>query len=217
VAAARRDGWPIWAEATPHHLTHTGAMEAEIGCWGKVNPPLRAERDTERLWRGFRDGAITCLGSDHGTGGRTRAMKEKGGGKHDNIWAARSGNRGGMEHTLPVLMTFGVHRGRLTMEELVRIGSLNTAKVFGLYPRKGVLLPGADADIVIVDPELEADVDDRFYHCLCEVSVYAGYRFRGLARTTIVRGRVMMEDRETVGTPGWGRHLARGRAERCGA
>jgi dihydropyrimidinase/dihydroorotase len=216
VAAARRDGWPVWAEVTPHHLTHTGAMEAEIGCWGKVNPPLRSEGDTERLWRGVHDGAITCLGSDHGTGGRTRATKEKGGGKHQNIWAARSGNRGGIEHMLPVLMTFGVHRGRLSIEDLVRIGSLNTAKVFGLYPRKGALLPGADADIVIVDPELEATVDERFYHGVCEVSVYAGWRFKGLARTTIVRGRVMMEDRVTVGGAGWGQYVPRGRAARGG-
>jgi dihydropyrimidinase len=68
VAAARTRGQSVWAEVTPHHLTHTGDMEAEIGCWGKVNPPLRAARDTERLWRAFHDGGVTCLGSDHGTG-----------------------------------------------------------------------------------------------------------------------------------------------------
>jgi dihydropyrimidinase/dihydroorotase len=175
-----------------------------------VNPPLRAARDTERLWRAVHDGGITCLGSDHGTGGRTRALKEKGGGRHQNIWGARSGNRGGLEHFLPVLMTFGVGTGRLAMEDLVRVGAENTARVFGLYPRKGVLAPGADADVVIVDPDLEATVDDAFYHCLCEVSVYRGRKLRGLARTTIVRGRVMMEDRATVGGPGWGRHLPRG-------
>jgi N-acyl-D-aspartate/D-glutamate deacylase len=87
------------------------------------------------------------------------------------------------------------------LEDLVRVGGENTARVFGLYPRKGVLAPGADADIVIVDPDLEATVDDAFYHCLCEVSVYRGQTFRGLALTTIVRGRVMMEDRQTVGPP----------------
>lgn len=210
VAAARARGEPVWSEVTPHHLTHTGDMEEEIGCWGKVNPPLRAARDTERLWRAFHDGGITCLGSDHGTGGRTRAMKEKGGGQHNNIWGARSGNRGGLEHFLPVLMTSGVAAGRLSMEDLVRVGAENTARVFGLYPRKGVLAPGADADVVIVDPDLEATVDDAFYHCLCEVSVYRGQKFRGLAWTTIVRGRVMMETRQTVGTPGWGRHVPRG-------
>ena len=173
---------------------------------------LGAVRDTERLWRAFHDGGITCLGSDHGTGGRTRPTKEKGGGRHQNIWCARSGNRGGLEHFLPVLMTSGVAAGRLSMEDVVRVGAENTARVFGLYPRKGVLAPGADADVVIVDPDLEATVDDAFYHCLCEVSIYRGQKFRGLSWTTIVRGRVMMEARQTVGAPGWGRHVPRGAA-----
>jgi dihydropyrimidinase/dihydroorotase len=212
VAAARARGEAVWAEVTPHHLTHTGDMEREVGCWGKVNPPLRAVDDTERLWRAFHDGGITCLGSDHGTGGRTRPTKEKGGGRHQNIWGARSGNRGGLEHFLPVLMTSGVAAGRLSVEDVVRVGAENTARVFGLYPRKGVLAPGADADVVIVDPDLEATVDDAFYHCLCEVSIYRGQKFRGLAWTTIVRGRVMMEARQTVGAPGWGRHVPRGAA-----
>jgi dihydropyrimidinase len=216
VAAARRDGWPVWAEVTPHHLTHTGDMEAEIGCWGKVNPPLRSRLDCDRLWRALHDGGVTCLGSDHGTGGRTRATKQGGGGQHSNIWAARSGNRGGMEHFLPVMMTFGVNAGRLSIEDLARVGATNTAKVFGLYPRKGALLPGADADVVIVDPEREASVDDRFYHCLCEVSVYRGWTFKGMATTTIVRGQVMMDEGETVGQPGWGRYVAREPAARGG-
>ena len=212
VAAARREGWPVWAEVTPHHLTHTGSMEDEVGCWGKVNPPLRAAADIERLWRAFHDGGITCLGSDHGTGGRTHATKAKGGPKHGNIWQARSGNRGGLEHFLPVLMTFGVHAGRISIEDVARVGALNTAKVFGLYPRKGTLVPGADADLIIVDPDREAVVDGHFYHCLAETSVYHGQRFRGMARTTIVRGRVMMDEFETLEKPGWGRYLPRGGA-----
>jgi dihydroorotase-like cyclic amidohydrolase len=214
VARARRNGWPVWSEVGPSWLTHTADMEQEIGCWGKVNPPLRSRRDVERLWRGMHDGAVTCLGTDHGTGGRTRETKEKGGGKHHNIWMARAGIRGGLEHLLPVMMTHGVHGGRIGIEDLVRVGATNPAKVFGLYPQKGALQPGADADIVIVDPERETTVDDDFYHCLCEVSIYRGWRFRGLARTTIVRGRVMMEDFETVGKPGWGRYVPRGRGAR---
>ena len=109
-------------------------------------------------------------------------------------------------------MTFGVHAGRISIEDVARVGALNTAKVFGLYPRKGALVPGADADVVIVDPDREAVVDDHFYHCLCETSVYGGYRFRGMARTTVVRGRVMMDEFETVGAPGWGRYVPRGDA-----
>jgi len=217
VAAARREGRPVWAEVGPSWLTHTCDMEREVGCWGKVNPPLRYRRDVERLWRGIHDGGITCLGTDHGTGGRARAMKEKGGGKHDNIWAARAGIRGGLEHLLPVMMTHGVRAGRISIEDLARVGATATARAFGLYPRKGALIPGADADIVIVDPDRTATVDDRFYHCRCEVSIYQGWTFQGLARTTLVRGRVMMEDFETVGAPGWGRYVPRGPAARGAA
>ncbi len=215
VAEARRRGSPVWSEAGPSWLSHTCETEGEIGCWGKVNPPLRYRRDVERLWQGIHDGGVTCLGTDHGTGGRTRAMKEKGGGKHGNIWAARAGIRGGLEHLLPVMMTLGVNAGRISIEDLVRVGATNTARVFGLYPRKGALVAGADADIVIVDPTREATVDERFYHCVCEVSIYHGWALRGMARTTIVRGRVMMEDFETVETPGWGRYIPRGPAARA--
>jgi len=214
VGEARRDGLQIWSEVGPHWLTHHSGMEDEIGCWGKVNAPLRSPADNEALWRGFHADAVTCLGTDHGTGGRTRETKEKGGGKHDNIWAARPGIKGGSEHMLPAMMTYGVHTGRISMEDLVRTGAATTARVFGLYPRKGVLAPGADADIVIVDPERTATVDDDFYRGLCEVSIYDGHQFRGMARTTIVRGRVQMEDYETVLEPGDGRYQPRGDAAR---
>ena len=212
VAGARARGWPIWSEVGPSWLTHTCEMEEEVGCWGKVNPPLRYQRDVDRLWRGIHDGGVTCLGTDHGTGGRTRAMKEKGGGKHGNIWKARAGIRGGLEHLLPVMMTHGVHAGRISIQDLVRVGATGPARAFGLYPRKGALMPGADADVVIVDPDREVTVDDDFYHCRCEVSIYRGRTFRGLARTTIVRGRVMMDDFETADKPGWGKYVPRGPA-----
>jgi dihydroorotase-like cyclic amidohydrolase len=173
-----------------------------------VNPPLRAAADVDRLWRAFHDGDITCLGSDHGTGGRTHATKAKGGPKHGNIWNARSGNRGGLEHFLPVLMTFGVHAGRISIG-VARVGALNTARCSGCI-REGALVPGADADVVIVDPD-RGRVDDR-YHCLCETSVCAAVPLPRHGRTTVVRGRVMMDEFGTVGAPGWGRYVPRGDA-----
>jgi dihydropyrimidinase len=212
VAAARADGVRVAAETGPQWLTHHGGMEDDIGCWGKVNPPLRSPDDVQALWRALQAGTISCLGTDHGTGGRTAATKEKGGGKHANIWAARPGIRGGSEHMLPVLMTYGVHTGALTVEDLVRVTSTETARIFGLYPQKGAIVPGADADLVIVDPDREAVVDEHFYQSLCEVSIYEGRRLRGLAHTTVVRGKVSMDAFEPVSAPGWGRYLPRGAA-----
>ena len=207
VAAARQQGYPIWGETGPQWLTHSGEMETAIGNWGKVNPALKYADDNERLWRGIRDGGITNIGNDHGTGGRTRAQHEKNGGKYNNIWNSRPGIRGGMEHMLPVLMTFGVQAGRISIEDLVRVCATNNARAFGLYPRKGVLAPGSDADIVIINAEKEVTIDKDFYHCLCEVSIYDGWRVKGLARTTIIRGEVMMEDYETIGKPGHGKYI----------
>jgi len=210
VSRKRREGYPVWGETAPHYLTHTADMESEIGCWGKVIAPLRYARDRERLWQGILANDITNIGTDDGTGGRTAITKEKGGGKANNIWKARMGIRGGLEHMLPVMMTFGVNAGRISIEDMVRVCSTNTAKAFGLYPRKGVLAPGSDADILIIDPNEEVAVGGDFYHHPCEVSIYQGWRFKGVARTTIVRGRIMMENYETVVSPGWGKFIPRG-------
>ena len=138
VRVAKQNGYPIWGETTPAYLTHTCEMDQQIGCWGKVNPSLKYSRDNERLWRGILDGEIANLGSDHCA--FTRKVKEEsmeGQGKHGNIWMARPGLCGGMEHLLPVMMTFGVNTGKISIEDMVRISSTNTAKVFGLSPRKG--------------------------------------------------------------------------------
>lgn len=210
IAEARARGLQVDAEVGPHWLTHDRNMENEIGCWGKVNPPLRSTKDVEALWAALRNGDVSCIGTDHGTGGRTRLTKESGGGKHDNIWAARPGVRGGSEHMLPVLMTYGVAAGRLTMEQFVCRASAEPARVFGLWPAKGQLSPGADADVVVVDPDEERVVDTGFYHATNEVSVYTGQRLRGLARTVVVGGRVVVDEFETVAKGPAGRYLPRG-------
>jgi dihydropyrimidinase/dihydroorotase len=125
-------------------------------------------------------------------------LKEGGGGKHNNIWSARSGIIGGVEHWLPVMMTFGVLAGRITIEQMVRVCSTNNAKVFGLYPRKGTIRPGSDADIVLVDPAREVKVSTAFYRSSADWTIYDGWTFRGLPTWTIAGGSVVMEDGELV-------------------
>lgn len=205
MARWRREGHRVWGETLIGYLTHTAEMEEQIGCWGRINPSLKYARDNERLWRAIAEGSISTLGTDH----ISVSLKEKeaGKGKHNNVWDSPSGWCGGMEHTLPVLMTFGVNAGRISIEDAVRVSSTNAAKIFGLYPRKGVLAPGSDADIVLVDPDREAVVDDKFYHCRCEYSIYDGWKLKGLARTAIIRGEVAMEDFKTVARPGYGQFV----------
>ena len=205
---SRRKGYLVWGETCPHYLTHTADMESEIGCWGKVNPSLKYAADNEALWRQIRSGGITSLATDHAA--VSISEKERQGKRqHNNIWESRLGICGGMEHMLPIMMTFGVNAGRISIEDMVRVCSTNTAKTFGIYPRKGALCLGSDADIVIVDPSKEAVIDEHFYHCEGGSSIYRGWKVKGMAEITIVRGEVMMEHFQTVGRPGYGKYISR--------
>ena len=104
-------------------------------------------------------------------------------------------------------MTYGVEAGRISIEDMTRVCSTNNAKVFGLYPRKGTLQVGSDADLVLVDPEREATISPEFYHGLNDWSIYYGWKVRGLPRMTLVRGQVMLDDFEVVGQAGSGQYL----------
>lgn len=197
-------GVNIFAETCPHYLILHKDM-AELGGWGKVVPPLRTEADQEALWTGIRRGIIRTIGSDHCP--YSKESKEQGGGKN-NLWTAMPGFNNGMEHLLPLMWTHGVDRGRITVEEFVKICSENSARIFGLYPRKGALLPGSDADVIIVDPQREAVIDSSFYHTRSpEWSVFYGQRVRGLCTFTMVRGRVVYKDGKAAEQAGHARFI----------
>jgi len=211
VEAVEREqcsGLDLVAETCPQYLTLDQTMEAQVGCWGKVNAPVRTAADQERLWQALRDGSVTTMGTDHAP--LDRAGKEKGGQQFDDVWTAGPGIPSGLEHLLPLLLSAGVSAGRLDIEQLVRVASENTAKVFGLCPRKGVLQPGADADLVIVDPAYEGEIGRDFYHGVArDWSPYFGYPLRGLPVLTMVRGTVVMAERELVDDRPRGRYLPR--------
>lgn len=205
VAEAQRSGQQVAAETQTCFLTHTAEMEEEIGAWGKINPALKYERDRQALWAGIRRGTVTCLGDDHLDYDLSDKQPD-GAERFDNVFGCNAGMPGGMEHLLPVLITAGVRTGLVTIEDIVRVCSTNTARLMGLYPRKGVLAPGADADVVVVDPERHKAVDESFYHTrVKDWSLYWGWTLYGIPSTTLVRGTVVLEEGETVGTPGHGR------------
>jgi dihydroorotase-like cyclic amidohydrolase len=181
-------------------------MEAEYGCLPKVIPALKGRADREALWQGLADGTLTTLGTDHATWTREEKLGPDGR-VHDNIWGALPGMTG-MECLLPALMTFGVRPGRLSIEQVARICSENPARRFGLYPRKGVLQVGSDADYVVVDPEKQATVDDDYYKAwISDWSIYHGFEFRGMPETTVIRGEAVVERGEIVGRPGHGTYV----------
>jgi dihydropyrimidinase len=212
VERAQRAGVDLVAETCPQYLTLDQGMERDVGCWGKLIPPLRTAADQERLWQALRDGTVTTLGTDHVP--LDLAAKQCGGDQFGDIWKARLGIANGMEHLLPVMLSAGLASGRLDIEALVRLACANTAKVFGLYPRKGAIQAGSDADLVIVDPTIEGAIGPGFYHGVAhEWSPFFGFPIRGLARLTMVRGTVVMEDRELVDDTPRGRYLRRSVAE----
>jgi dihydropyrimidinase len=183
-------------------------MKEQIGCCGKVNPPLRTKADQERLWQALRDGGVTTLGTDHVPS--DLATKQNGGKQFGDIWMSRPGLPSGMEHLLPLLLSSVISAGRLDIQALARIGSENTAKLFRLYPRKGTLQPGSDADLVIIDPTIEGQIGRDLYRRVAhECSPYFGYSLLGLPILTMVRGSVVMESGTLVDERSHGRFLRR--------
>jgi dihydropyrimidinase/dihydroorotase len=210
VTQARERGAPVVGETLVTFLANT--IEDDLGVWGKVSPPLREPRHQKALWEAVRTGAIDHVGTDHIA--TSVEEHELGKGQHgEHFWDAPPGIQPGMEFMLPMLLTEGYNRNRLTMERLVEVCSTNNAKQFGLYPRKGAIAVGSDADLVVVDPTLETTVDDDFFHTRePRWSSVHGRAVRGLATHTIVGGELAVADRTLVADPGRGRFLARGPA-----
>ena len=188
---------PAYVETCPHYLTHT--MDSDVGLLGKVNPPLRRDEDGRALWEALAAGAVDTIGTDH-CGLR---RKDKG----PDIWTATPGFPG-MATMLPVLLQ-GVRDGRVTLLDVARATSLHPARVLGLYPRKGTLEVGADADLTVVDPELTRRVSPDLLRSRSDFSIYDGRELTGWPVLTMVRGRVLMEDGQVLGEPGFGRYLPR--------
>lgn len=183
-------GVDINAETLPAFLAHTN--DEDLGTWGKISPPLRGERSKNRLWHGLREGVVDYAGTDHCP--HKKPFKEKDGGMYGDIWKAIPGDNNGIEYFLPVMMSEGVNQNRISMERLVEVCAENNAKRWGLYPRKGALVEGADADMVIVDLEKSAVVDDDFYHTMePRYSTFHNDKLTGLPTHTIVGGEVVVE------------------------
>ncbi|MFC7078406.1 dihydroorotase [Haloarcula halophila] len=187
----QEQGVDINAETLPAFLAHT--KEEDLGVWGKISPPLRGEQSKRKLWQGLREGVVDYAGTDHCP--HKKPFKEKEEGKYGDIWDAIPGDNNGIEYFLPVMMSEGVNKNRISMERLVEVCAENNARRWGLYPRKGALVEGADADMVLVDLEKSAVVDDDFYHTMePRYSTFHGDELTGLPTHTIVGGEVVVED-----------------------
>jgi dihydropyrimidinase len=183
VRRHRRDATaPIYVESCPHYLFLND--ESPAGPYAKVNPPVRGQADVEAMWEGVMDGSITTLGSDHVP--RKRVTKDK------DIWSASNGFPGtGM--ILPLMLHEGYHRRGVPLEKIVALTSGNVADIYRM-PSKGSLSVGCDADLLIVDPDLERVVDPATLASNADYSPYEGMTIKGWPVRTLVRGRTVMQD-----------------------
>lgn len=196
---AKARGVDITAETCPHYLLLDTADYARVGSLIRVNPPVREAHNKGPLWQALMDGTIDMIATDHAP----HVPEEK---RREDIWQADCGFPG-VEVQMPLMLT-EVSAGRMTISDYVRRTSLNPAKSWGLYPRKGVLQPGSDADIVLVDLGREAQVDDARLHSRSKLTPWNGRRLKGLPLHTLVRGRFVMKDGALVESArGWGRSV----------
>ena len=201
VLTRQRERYPnIFLETCPHYLTHD--IDSELGTYAKVNPPLRTAADREALWEAIRDRRINVIGSDHVP--RHRSAKEA------DIWKASAGFPG-LETLLPVLLSEGYHRRRIPVSTLVDAVTRSPARVFGLWPRKGAIAIGADADFAIVDLDGRHTVRAAEQRSGAEYTIYEGWELTGAVEHTMLRGRFILRDRELVADRG-GRFQPRHRA-----
>jgi dihydropyrimidinase len=214
LALARKKGWRVWGETCPQYLfideTMLEAPEFE-GAKYVFTPPARAAREQANLWGALRRGELSSVSSDHCPWGFAD-HKTLG---RDNFSKIPNGAPG-IEDRLRMLFTHGVGEGRLSLTRFVDLVSTTPAKLFGLYPRKGTLAPGSDADIVIFDPNREQTIraaDRDTHHSKIDFNLYEGARTTGAAKSVFVRGRLVVSDGELVDTEGDGVFVKRRRFE----
>jgi dihydroorotase len=192
VRLAQQDGLPVTAETCPHYLLFVAADCAGKDAAMKAYPPCREPEDREALWAAVEDGTITSLGSDHAP----HTLEDK-----TQPFATAPAGMVAVELMVPLLLD-RMNAGRITPERLCWAASEGTARLYGIHPRKGVIEPGADADLVLVDPQATWTVRGEELHSVQKHTPFEGTEVRGMPVVTILRGSVVARDREPVGTPG---------------
>lgn len=204
VAAAQANGVPIFAETCAQYLSlDDSVFGKKDGHLYACCPQLKKPEDSARLWEGLRDGEVSVVSTD--TCSFTREQKAMWNGD----WTKIPMGMPGLETLLPVVYTDGVLKGRITLPMLVQKLSANPARLMGLYPRKGALEPGSDADIAIIHPKKAMKVDPAKMETNTDWNPFEGRSLSGFSRTTLSRGEVIVDDYKVVGREGRGQWLPR--------
>lgn len=209
VEAARRRGLPVTAETCTHYLALTEeALERENGHNYIMSPPLRDADNQRALWDGLRQGVLSAVTSDEVS--YSAAAKALG----LPSFATVANGCTGVEARLPVLYTLGVAAGRISLDRFVEVFSTWPARVFGLGDRKGLIARGYDADLAVIDPNERRVMTPASDYGDIGYTVYDGMELTGWAKTTVHRGKVVVQDGRFLGTAGQGRFVNRGTSDR---
>jgi dihydropyrimidinase len=208
VREARDRGLPAFAETCPQYLFLSYDNYEEPGFDGAkyvMTPPLREKWNQAELWKGLKTDDLQVISTDH----CPFCMKEqKELGKDD--FSKIPNGAPGVEHRVPLIYNGGVVENRISLNRFVELTSTAAAKMFGLFPKKGTIAVGSDADIVIFDPEKEQTISASTHHMNVDYSAYEGKTIRGVVEMVLSRGRVVIENGEYKGKPGDGQFLKRG-------
>jgi dihydropyrimidinase len=207
IGDARSRGREVWGEVCLHHLF---ADESDLerpdfeGAKFVFTPPPRGERDRERLWRALADDTLSVVSTDHFPNFFS-ARRDASGGDFSKI----PNGTGGIEERLMLIHEHGVRAGRFSLSRMVQLLSTNPARLLGMHPKKGSISVGADADLVVFDPEREMTITAKGMHSRSDYTIYEGYEVTGAPETVLVRGRTVVADGELCVKPGYGRYLSR--------
>jgi dihydropyrimidinase len=206
---AMRRGLPVYVETRPMylHLTQDVYQRPDAGLY-LGGPPLREKWDQDRLWDGIAKGTVHTIGTDHTGYSKTAKLDPS-----QTVSNKRMG-LSNLQEYLPMLFSEGVVKGRITLEQFVTVTSTNAAKLFGMYPRKGTIEVGSDADIVIWDPTMKKVIRDQDQLSNAKYSTYAGWEITGFPRTTIRRGEVVYDNGKVIAKPGSGKFIPGARFQR---
>lgn len=197
IENAKKEGKRIYVETCPQYLTLTDSHLKRFGALAKIGPPLRTEKDRLALWYAIKKDLIDTIASDH-------APKNKR--KGDPFFEAPFGSPQA-ETMLTITYDEGVRKSRIKLPSLVRLLSENPAKIFGFFPKKGVIKEGSDADVIIFDPDKRHNISQKNQHSKAPYTLYEGRKCKGRPIIVIQRGRILIEGDELIGKPGDGRFL----------
>lgn len=173
-----------------------------------MSPPLREKKDQNALWSGINQGLVQVVGTDH----CPFMWEQKKMGEND--FSKIPNGHPAIEHRMEFLFSEGVHQQRISLTKYVELTSTNAAKIFGMYPRKGTIAIGSDADIVIFDPDKEHTISVDKHHMNCDYSAYEGLKVTGKTESVILRGQIAIENEECKLKAGYGKFIKRGKTSK---